>query len=195
MLIAPSLSIGGVEVDSACSWSETTCCVAALTVGQYLFEAYASEVVQAALQATHTHTNFCCTALNILVVNAHCANVMCVWMCAQCIRARATTHFNRVFETCDVVVTPTTPLTAPPANPIALQSGMLFVATMLRLATILRDEMQPMSCVGDSWWSVICWHRPVGDSCNHCMLAGCVSLFGGTKQGPGATSKPSFVSI
>ncbi|MEW5316317.1 MAG: hypothetical protein WDW38_007696 [Sanguina aurantia] len=45
------------------------------------------------------------------------------YVTAQCIRARATTHFNRVFETCDVIITPSTPLTAPPAHPTALQSG------------------------------------------------------------------------
>ncbi|KAI7839845.1 hypothetical protein COHA_006430 [Chlorella ohadii] len=52
---------------------------------------------------------------------------------AQKIRTRMERHFRRVFEQCDVIITPTLPCTAPPIKPAALVAGESDLATTTSL--------------------------------------------------------------
>lgn len=52
---------------------------------------------------------------------------------AQKIRTRVEAHFRRAFASCDFIITPTLPCTAPPINPAALYCGQSDVATTTAL--------------------------------------------------------------
>eukprot|EP00877_Chromochloris_zofingiensis_P004024 jgi/Chrzof1/13622/Cz08g04150.t1 len=63
---------------------------------------------------------------------------------AQRVRARAAVHFERIFETVDVLVTPATATTAPVLDDATAASGMI----NLPLTAMLMRFMQPANFLG-----------------------------------------------
>ncbi|HBU48744.1 MAG TPA: amidase [Myxococcales bacterium] len=77
---------------------------------------------------------------------------------AQRLRPRLNAHFHRAFETCDVIVTPTTGRTAPPIRPAALKRG----ESDLALLQAIMRYAQPANLSGLPALSVPCGYDANG---------------------------------